>query len=167
MAGSVHDAREGTLTFLTGGEREALSAVEPALLLFGKGCVYFGELGSANTAKLALNLLVGLMAQGLAEASSIVRHAGLPLREFLEVLGRSGLSSPLYARAGMRYLDQDFNPRFSLHNLRKDMRYANELAAQLGVSGPLMRSLGEQLESLSGAELSLDYSYLLARVLKT
>lgn len=164
VTGSVHDVEHGTLCFLCGGERETYARARPLLDILGRRSFHFGPVGSGAKAKLALNLLVGVMTQGLAESVALLESSEVDVEAFLAALALSGLSSPLYERVGRRYLDRDFAARFSLANLDKDVRTIHALSGQLGQPLPLLDTLAEQLRGIGGDERGQDYSYLLARV---
>jgi len=162
MAGSVHDAQHGSLTFLVGGEEASFESARPFLETLGKTAIRFGPIGCGNTAKLALNLLVGIMAKGLAEAIALLNANGLPVDIFLGALDNSGLASPLFRRIGERYLQRDFSPRFSVSNLDKDIQFLLSTAKAKGLDLPLAAKLASSLADLNPMFRRLDYSVLLA-----
>jgi 3-hydroxyisobutyrate dehydrogenase-like beta-hydroxyacid dehydrogenase len=161
VTGSVHDAVHGTLNFLAGGCRETVDTAIPFLQMLGKHVYHMGPVGSGNTAKLALNMLVGAMAFGLGEAVALLDGAGLDVSMFLHALSGSGLKSPLYERLGQRYLDRDFSARFSLANLEKDLTWACGRAGELGSSAWLSNRMVALLREASPATKAMDYSVLL------
>ncbi|NHQ83821.1 NAD(P)-dependent oxidoreductase, partial [Chromobacterium vaccinii] len=115
-------------------------------------------------AKLALNLLVGVMAGGLGEAIALLRAHGLAVDSFLDALDGSGLASPLYRRLGQRYLDGDHAPRFSLANLEKDLRWECEHALASGLQPRLAPALCRLLGPLDEEAKRRDYSALIAHL---
>ena len=117
-----------------------------------------GPVGTGNTAKLAMNLLVATMAWGLAESTAILETAQLDVAAFLDALAASGLASPLYQRLGERYLHGDFAPRFSLDNLEKDVSAICELSNRLGLQGRQSALLSDILAGVDPGLKSRDYS---------
>jgi 3-hydroxyisobutyrate dehydrogenase-like beta-hydroxyacid dehydrogenase len=161
MAGSVHDATHGTLAFLFGGDESVLRLLAPYFAAWGPAPAHFGAVGQAATAKLALNLLVGLMAKGLAEALHLLQNSRIPVDLFLDVLASSGLRSPLYERLGARYLHGDTAVRFSLANLRKDIAFC-EAHPAWGQHDPVLAgALHAMLERIPEQRMHQDYSSLL------
>lgn len=160
LAGSVHDVTHGAVTFLTGGDQDIVERVRGFLESIGRRSVYFGSAGSANAAKLALNLLVGLMAAGLGDAFAFCQAACVDIAAFLDVLAGSGLSSPLYERIGARYVARDFEPRFALKNLQKDMRYLEAHGRNLGLHSDLVSLLASRICGAAPALGEQDYSIL-------
>ncbi|MBV8049064.1 MAG: NAD(P)-dependent oxidoreductase [Paludibacterium sp.] len=161
VTGSVHDASHGTLNFLVGGAAADVAWARPMLEALGRALFHLGPVGAGNTAKLALNLLVGLMAGGLGEAIALLRAHGLDVARFLVALDGSGLASPLYRRLGQRYLDGDHAPRFSLANLEKDLGWARRHAEASGLAPRLAPVLCDLLAQLPAEAKPLDYSALI------
>lgn len=162
VTGSVHDAIHGTLNFLAGGDEATVCAARPFLETLGKRVYHMGPPGSGNTAKLAMNLLVGAMAFGLGEAIAMLDSARLEVPVFLDALAASGLKSPLYDRLGQRYLERDFAVRFSLSNLEKDLAWARKHALDRGAAPWLSARMAELLGEIGPDVKAQDYSVLLA-----
>lgn len=161
MAGSVHDATHGTLKFLYGGDRDILIRLSPCFAAWGPSPTPVGSPYQAATAKLALNLLVGVMAQGLAESLRLLHRCDIAADRFLEVLAASGLDSPLYQRLGQRYLQGDAAVRFSLANLYKDIGFCKAHPAWGEHRPVLLDALHNLLEGVSPPRSLHDYSSLL------
>lgn len=161
VTGSVHDALSGTLNFLVGGDVATVQEVRPFLETIGRAVYYFGPVGSGNTAKLALNLLVAAMAFGMGESIAMLRAAGLDNSLFLDALAHSPLSSPFYERLGHRYLQHDVATRFSLMNLEKDVIQARDRAAELGLRPVLASAMADALRALEPDVKQKDYSTLI------
>ena len=51
VSGGVRGAEAGTLTFMVGGEEEALEAARPYLQCMGKNIVHCGAIGMSNAMK--------------------------------------------------------------------------------------------------------------------
>lgn len=161
MTGSVHDARQGTLGFLVGASPENLELARPLLADMGKEVFHFGLPGTGNQAKLALNLLVGVMAHGLGEAIALLNAQQLSVPTFLAALDGSGLASPLYRRIGERHLQGDTVARFSLANLEKDMLLVRDRAQALGVSHAAASAVIGPLQDMDERVKQRDYSALI------
>lgn len=161
VTGSVHAVSSGTLDFLAGGDAADVESVRPFLETWGRRVYHLGAAGAGNNAKLALNLLVGVMALGLGEAAAMLKASGQDFAQFLDVLEGSGLHSPLYQRLGQRYTAGDFAPRFSLANLGKDLALARDHARQLGCAAPVAGLAAGCASAVDPATQLLDYAVLL------
>jgi len=161
MAGSVHDATHGTLQLLHGGDAASLRALAACFRCWGPPPIRFGDLGSAATAKLALNLVLGQMSSGLADAITLLRRSEVSEEAFISVLGASGLRSPLYERLWARHAAADYAVRFSLANLKKDVELAAAHPAWDGAAPETVAALARRICSLPPDVLASDYSRLL------
>lgn len=164
VTGSVNDALHGTLGFLVGGDVSTIKRVRPFLEMVGQNVYHMGAIGSGNTTKLALNLLVGAMVFGLRESVAMLNAAHLDLVKFLEALGNSGLKSPLYERIGQRYLQNDFTAKFSLANLEKDILLARDLAINFHVHPLLSTPMAAALRCTPSDQKQKDYSSLIGLI---
>ena len=68
VSGSIKPAEEGQLVIMVGGEEAAYEKAKAVFEVLGKSSTWLGESGKGNVAKLAINLFLGIVAQGLAEA---------------------------------------------------------------------------------------------------
>lgn len=136
VTGGTWGAEKGELVFMVGGAKEILERVRPVLETLGKHIFLLGPNGAGQTVKLAMNLILALEVDALAEALALVTSAGVPGERLVEVLqssmGRSGL---LDLKAPLM-LKNEFPASFPLRLMHKDMRLALELARKQGVTLP-------------------------------
>lgn len=140
MSGGDAGARAGRLSLMVGGDAVDVAAVMPLLRRFATTVRHLGPLGAGSTAKLANQLVVAGTLASIAEALDLARRAGLDDRALVEVL-RGGLASSavLDLKAG-KLLDRHYELGGSTRNQVKDLRYALELAAELGADLALSRA---------------------------
>lgn len=67
VSGSVQPAKDGKLIILVGGEVQDFEKAKPILDALGKLVLYLGASGAGSSAKLAINYLLGINIQALAE----------------------------------------------------------------------------------------------------
>ncbi|MGC9150913.1 MAG: NAD(P)-dependent oxidoreductase [Microbacter sp.] len=126
VSGSVKPAQEGTLVIMVGGEVAVFEKVKPLLAHLGRLSVYVGEAGMGNTAKLAANLFLGIITQGLAEATLFALQHGIRMEDLFEIFNHAAIASP-YIKMKSEALEQNqFNAAFALRHLAKDLRLAKE-----------------------------------------
>jgi 3-hydroxyisobutyrate dehydrogenase len=131
MLGNAMQARSGDLRFYLGGEDKLVGRAQEFLAVIGKEVRHVGPLGTGMNLKLALNLLMGLEMQALAEVVALGEGLGIPRSELLEIACGGGFGAPVmkFKSARMmagRYLEPDF--RLSL--MAKDLRLAVQAAAE-------------------------------------
>lgn len=129
VSGSVKQATEATLVILAGGDAAAIAAARPVFELLGKRTVHFGGPGQGARAKLAINLMLGVVMQGLAEAVRFGEANGLDLGTLLDAIGETPLASPVVAVKLAAIRDGNFAAAFPLKHMAKDLRLASDAAA--------------------------------------
>jgi 3-hydroxyisobutyrate dehydrogenase-like beta-hydroxyacid dehydrogenase len=129
VSGSVKPATDATLVILVGGTAEALETARPMFELLGKRTVHFGGPGQGARAKLAINLMLGVVMQGLAEAVTFGEASGLDTAALLDAIGESALASPLVAIKLAAIREGNFAAAFPLKHMAKDLRLASDAAA--------------------------------------
>lgn len=133
VSGSVKQAEEATLVIMAGGDEEVFAEAKPILEHIGSLVRFVGGIGSGNKTKLIINTLLGVYAQGLAEAVLFAKELRIKPEDLILLINNSALSSPFLKIKGEMLLNQNFNASFTLKNLAKDLR----LAKDIGLSTPL------------------------------
>lgn len=137
VLGNAQHAKDGELRFMVGGAEDDLSAVRSVLEAIGKDITYLGGHGLGATMKLALNLLMGVEMQALAEAVVFGERAGLPRETVLDLIAASGFSSPVMRfKAGVMRRRAFGRADFRLSLMRKDMALVLAACQELGVPMP-------------------------------
>lgn len=77
VSGSIEPAENGTLVILAGGEPETVDAMEPLLSCMGRTIVRCGPVPGGSMMKMSVNLLLGVVCEGLAEALQFGEMGGL------------------------------------------------------------------------------------------
>jgi 3-hydroxyisobutyrate dehydrogenase-like beta-hydroxyacid dehydrogenase len=136
VTGGTWGAEKGELVFMIGGKAEVLERAKPVLEAVGKRFFLLGPNGAGQTVKLAMNLILALEVEALAEATALVTTAGLPGERLIEVLQSSMGRSPLLDVKAPLILKKEFPASFPLRLMHKDVRLALELARQQGIQLP-------------------------------
>ena len=76
------------------GARDASNEVEPVLLAIGPTIHHVGDGEQARVVKLAINLMIAVLAQAMSEALVLGEAAGVVARALLEVMGNSAVGAP-------------------------------------------------------------------------
>jgi 3-hydroxyisobutyrate dehydrogenase len=130
VTGGTWGAAKGELVFMVGGKTEVLERVKPVLEAMGKKWFLLGENGAGQTVKLAMNLLLALEVDALAEALALVTSSGLAAEKLVEVMQSSMGRSPLLDVKAPLILKGEFPASFPLRLMLKDMTLALELARE-------------------------------------
>jgi len=133
VSGSVKQAEEAQLVIMVGGDESTFEKAKPILGKIGHMVMLVGNTGAGNTAKLAINTLLAIQAQGFAEAVSFAQQNGIKNTDLVTLINSSALGSPFIKIKGEALVNNNFNAMFSLSNIAKDLR----LAKDIGLSTPL------------------------------
>ena len=159
VTGGDWGAKKGELVFMVGGDAATLTEVEPVLRVLGKKWVHLGPNGAGQTIKLAMNLILALEVDALAEALALVTAAGLPGEKLVEVMQSSMARSGVLDIKSQNLLKGDYTPSFPLRLMHKDMRLALELAQQTHVELPATEAAFKTYSTVKeAAKEDLDYS---------
>ena len=159
VTGGTWGAEKGELVFMVGGEASTLSRVESVLGAMGKKWFHLGSHGAGQTIKLAMNLLLALEVQALAEALALVRGAGIPPENLIGVMQASMARAPVLDIKAPMILKQDYAPSFPLRLMHKDLGLTLELANQIGVPLPACAAAREIYSAVKGAaKEDVDYA---------
>jgi 2-hydroxy-3-oxopropionate reductase len=159
VTGGDWGAKKGELVFMVGGDAAALSDAEPVLRVLGKKWFHLGPNGAGQTIKLAMNLILALEVDALAEALALVTAAGLQGEKLVEVMQSSMARSGVLDIKSQNLLKGDYTPSFPLRLMHKDMRLALELAQQIHVELPATEAAFKTYSTVKeAAKEDLDYS---------
>jgi 3-hydroxyisobutyrate dehydrogenase len=151
VSGGVMAADAGTLTFMAGCPDETFAAVSEALSPMAKTVVHAGGAGAGQAAKICNNMVLGVTMLGVCEAFALAEKLGLDPARFFDIASQSsgqcwsistycpwpgvGPSSPS---------DRNYEGGFLTSLMLKDLKLAQEAAAQAGAATPM----GAQAEAL-------------------
>jgi 3-hydroxyisobutyrate dehydrogenase-like beta-hydroxyacid dehydrogenase len=159
VTGGDWGAKKGELVFMIGGEAATLAAAEPVLGVLGKKWFHLGPNGAGQTIKLAMNLILALQVDALAESLALVIGAGLQPEKLVEVMQSSMARAPVLDIKSQNLLKGDYTPSFPLRLMEKDLGLALDLAKQLNVTLPAATAARATYASVkAAAREDLDYS---------
>ena len=93
VSGNAKVVAAGKLTIVASGPRQAFDMAEPYLRALGVGVTYVGEGELARMVKICHNLLLGVVAQSLAEITVLAEKGGVKRSAFLEFINNSVMGS--------------------------------------------------------------------------
>ena len=141
VSGSKKPAEDATLVILAGGRKEDVDSCKPLLETMGKKVVFCGEVGQGSMMKLAINLLLGVMMEGLCEVVNFGKSAGLTLDAMFEVVSNGPLNAALYQMKAASLRENDFPVNFPLKHMAKDLKFLVDTAYDLGAPVPVGQML--------------------------
>lgn len=136
VTGSKHGAEKGELTFMIGGDREALNRAMPVLKVLGKKHIYCGAHGLGLAAKLAQNAIQATMVEVFCEGFVMAAKAGVDPQTMMQIIQGSMARASLTDFKAPFIFQGDFTPHFPLKLMHKDLELAMENAYAQGVLMP-------------------------------
>ncbi len=136
VSGNPKVVKSGRLTAVVSGPMPAYETVLPYLELFGRKVTYVGEGDEARLVKICHNLMLGVVAQTMAEITVLAEAAGVSRADFLEFLNDSVMGSTFTRYKSPALVNLDYTPTFTWHLLRKDFELGLETGRALGVPLP-------------------------------
>lgn len=143
FTGSKPAAEQKQTVFYLGGEKALIDELEPLLSLVSATRFHIGTHRQATALKLAMNLNIAAQMEGLIEALTIARRAGITDHLFFDVMAKNVGYSGLTKLKEGKLRQGDFSPQFSVKHLLKDLRLASRMNGCEDF--PLLDTLREQL----------------------
>lgn len=161
VSGGEIGAIDGTLTFMVGGEADALRRVQPVLESMGRAdrIVHVGGSGAGQVCKVCNQLVIGGTMAVVAEAVALTRKAGVDGGKVRQALLGGFAASRVLEVHGERMLTGNYRPGFRARLYRKDLRIAGETLAAHGVSAPVTALVQQLVQAqLAAGRGEDDYS---------
>ncbi|KEQ54899.1 NAD(P)-dependent oxidoreductase [Sphingobium chlorophenolicum] len=158
VSGGERGAIKASLTIFAGGAPEIVERMSPLLGALGRVNLV-GGVGSGQLVKLANQMIVGITIEAVAEALLLIeRGGGRPAAAFAALEGGFADSTVL-RQHGARMVSGDHVPGGTVATQLKDLRMATAMAADLGLSLPLLSEAEAMFrQAASGPDAALDHS---------
>jgi 3-hydroxyisobutyrate dehydrogenase-like beta-hydroxyacid dehydrogenase len=137
VSGGDEGASAGSLTVLVGGKQVVFDACLPLLEVIGDSITLLGPHGAGYSAKIAQVVLCYLHSLALSEAMMLGVKGGVDPGMMLSIIQNSTGKSYVADRYGAPILAGDYDPSFTVGLAHKDMKLAQEMAQNLGISLPM------------------------------
>jgi 3-hydroxyisobutyrate dehydrogenase len=150
VMGNPRVVAAGMMTAAVSGPRDAFDLVAPYMDMLGKGVTYVGDGEAARTVKLCHNLLLGVVAQTLAEVTVLAEKSGISRHALLDCLNKSVMGSLFTGYKTPAYVNLDFEPTFTATLLRKDFDLGLAAAREREVPMPVAATVHQLIQGLIG-----------------
>ena len=100
VSGTVQPAREGTLLGFAGGRPKAFSAARPLLEQLCRRVELIGPIGAGASMKMAVNLLLTVFWQALAEACGLIHAVPIEPERLIDLFADSNIGAALLKARG-------------------------------------------------------------------
>ena len=163
VSGNPKVVASGRLTIVASGPQEAWERARPLLELLARSVTYVGEGERARLVKVCHNLMLGVVAQCMAEITVLAEKGGVARSDFLAFLNDSVMGSMFTRYKSPAYVNLDYTPTFTPALLLKDFQLGMEAAREMSVPMPLAAAteqIVQALESMQGN--GVDFAALLS-----
>jgi 2-hydroxy-3-oxopropionate reductase len=150
VSGGDVGAREGTLSIMVGGQREAVERARPLLEVLGSTVVHVGEPGSGQVVKACNQLVTGQVIEAVSEALVLGSKAGIDPEKLLDVLSAGLAANKVMEVRRQKFLEHDFSPSFRARLHAKDLAIVLETAREFGVAVPGTSLVAQMFSALLG-----------------
>ena len=159
MTGSKVAAESGQLIFMVGGNPANIERTEPLFRAMGKQVIHMGDNGKGLVAKLAQNMNIVFIYEGLCESLTLAKKLGVPPEKMFELIQASMIRSGVAEYKQPFILNQDFSPNFPLRLMHKDIHLMLDTGKDSGVDLPGLKKIDEIYEEAKAAGLDeMDYA---------
>src|SRR4029079_16556452 len=141
VSGNPTVVRAGNLSFIVSGPTATLERVDPIIRAIGRPVHHVGEREEARIVKLAINLMIGGLAQLIAEALVLGEASGVSRAALLDAMGASAVGAPFVKYKTDALLRDDNSRTFTTALLGKDLDLILDAAGDAGVELPVATRL--------------------------
>ncbi len=148
VSGGDVGAKNGTLTIMVGGDKDAFEQAMPIFNTLGSSIKLFGGPGKGQYAKMANQIMIAGTMTGMIESLVYAKKAGLDLSAVVNTIDGGAAENWSMANYGPRILQGDFQPGFAAKHFLKDLRIALNSAKKMNIDLPATRKAFELYKSL-------------------
>ncbi|MFA7291142.1 MAG: NAD(P)-dependent oxidoreductase [Rhodocyclaceae bacterium] len=148
VSGGGVGAEAGTLAIMVGGDAAVLERVHPVFAVLGKTLVHIGGSGTGQVAKACNQMIMVAAIQAAAEAMRLAAAAGVDPAKVQQALLGGSAGSRVLEVFGSRMVARDFKAGVEARLHHKDFGLLLNAARGMGVTLPVVASVGQQLNAL-------------------
>jgi 3-hydroxyisobutyrate dehydrogenase len=167
VSGGQAGAENATLSIMCGGSDEAFAAARPLMDCYAARIVHIGAAGSGQLTKMVNQIAIAGVLQGLSEAISFTRAAGLDSDKVFEAVSGGAAQSWQMINRWKTMNEGQFDFGFAVDWMRKDLGLALEEARRNGSTLPLAALVDQfyaEVQGMGGGRQ--DTSSLIRRLLR-
>ncbi|HWQ87799.1 NAD(P)-dependent oxidoreductase [Brevundimonas sp.] len=165
VSGGQAGAENGQLSVMAGGDSDALTRAEPALMAYSKAVKHMGPSGAGQLTKMVNQIAIAGVVQGLAEAVHFAQVAGLDTGAAYDAISKGAAQSWQMDNRWATMAEGRFDFGFAVDWMRKDLGLVLDEARANGAHLALTALVDQfysEVQSMGGARW--DTSSLAARL---
>lgn len=149
VSGGDTGAKNGTLSIMVGGDKEAFQSCMEVFQILGTNIIYEGPAGSGQHTKMANQIAIAGTVAGVCEAITYAKATGLDVQTMLDSISAGAAGSWQMSNTAPRILKGDFDPGFYINHFIKDMGIASEEAEDADVTLEILPDVLEMYQELA------------------
>jgi 3-hydroxyisobutyrate dehydrogenase-like beta-hydroxyacid dehydrogenase len=162
VSGNAKVVAAGKLTMVVSGPEDDFARAREMLELLAARVTYVGDGDRARLVKICHNLMLGVVAQTLAEIAVLAEKGGVSRADFFDFLNDSVMGSMFTRYKTPAYVNLDFKPTFTPALLLKDFLLGADAARELEVPMPVSAAAQQVVQGLIGnGYRDIDFAALL------
>ena len=167
VMGGPNVAIDGNLVLMASGNKDVFNKYKQVFDTIANKTFFLGKSGSAHSIKIAMNLQISLLALALSEGITLTEKAGFDPEKFLDILNSTYFKTGMSENKAHKMIKDEFEPTFTLKNLKKDLDIITETAKEFGAVLPMAERANEIYAKAVKAGLGeIDYTGILAYIKK-
>ncbi len=143
VSGGQAGAENGTLTVMAGGQSAVFERARPVIDVYAQAVALMGPAGAGQLTKMANQICIAGLVQGLAEGLNFATRAGLDGKQVLDVISKGAAQSWQMENRGETMIDDQFDFGFAVDWMCKDLDIALGEGAKNGSHLPLTALVGQ------------------------
>jgi len=167
VMGGPNVAIDGKLVMMISGNKQTYEKFSDVFDTIAEKTFFLGESGTAHSIKLAMNLQIAMLALSLSEGITLTRKAGFNPEIFLKILNSTYFKTGMSEKKAYKMINDNFEPTFTLQNLKKDLDTINEAAESFNAELSMSKMASKVYQNAMDAGFSdIDYTGILAYLKK-
>ena len=153
VSGGQAGAENGVLTVMCGGDPSPFAAAEKVIAAYARTCNLMGASGSGQLAKMANQICIAGIVEGLAEALHFAMKAGLDIEKLIATISKGAAQSWQMENRYKTMVAGKFDFGFAVDWMRKDLAICLDEARRNGAKLPVTALVDQfyaQVQAMGG-----------------
>jgi len=143
VSGGEAGAVNGVLTVMVGGAQDMFDRCRGAIDAYARAVTLLGPVGAGQLTKMANQICIAGVVQGLSEALNLAGRSGLDAKLVLDVISKGAAQSWQMENRGATMVDDEFDFGFAVDWMRKDLDICLAQGHRVGALLPLTALVNE------------------------
>ena len=143
VSGGEAGAVNGVLTVMVGGDQAVFDGCRGVIDAYARAVTLLGPVGSGQLTKMANQICIAGVVQGLCEALNLAERSGLDAKLVLDVISKGAAQSWQMENRGTTMADDEFEFGFAVDWMRKDLDICLAQGHRVGALLPLTALVNE------------------------